>query len=257
MKNPLLLGFKGKATPRSASDVKAVADRLDIEVEKLLAVLEVEAAGSGFDHAGRPKILYEAHVFWRNLPRELREEANRQGLAWSHWERGRYPRGSDAMYETLAKAIEIDEDAALKACSWGAPQILGENFAMVGFATVQEMVAAFMDSERAQIEALAAYLEDASLGITLRCGDWAGFARVYNGPSYSVHRYDERLEEAYQRLIAHREPAAPEPVPAPVVVPSPLAAATVTATVTQLANAKQNAAPSPFPADGSGSGSGA
>lgn len=224
MNSPLASGFKGKAQARSEADIKAVASALDLEVEKLMAVLEVEAAGSGFDRAGRPKILYEAHVFWRNLPAGLREEANRQGLAWAHWERGRYPRGEDAMYETLARACAIDETAALMACSWGLPQILGENFAVAGFGSVQEMVLAFMDSEKAQIAALAAYLEDRSLVTTLRAGDWAGFAQLYNGPAYSVHRYDERLEAAYDRLVAARKPPVEAPPPAApvaaVVAPS-------------------------------------
>jgi len=47
--------------------------------------MEVEAAGSGFDSRGRPKMLFEPHVFYRNLPASMRGEAERQGLASAKW----------------------------------------------------------------------------------------------------------------------------------------------------------------------------
>jgi hypothetical protein len=223
--SPFARGFKGRATLAGAAVIAAIAAKIKVEEAVLRAVLRVEAPRGPFDERGRPTILYEGHVFWRNLPVELREEANRQGLAWPHWDRTRYPKGGqDPMYAALARACEIDEAAALKACSWGSPQILGENHAMVGFATVEAMVVAFMDSEDAQIGALAAYIDAANLEIQLRAKDWAGFAQVYNGPGYATHRYDERLAEAYAELappppVADPAPSAASPAPAPAPAP--------------------------------------
>lgn len=214
MNSPREALFKGTATPMAASALAAAASRINVEEAQLRAVLHVEAPNGGFDSKGRPTILFERHVFWRNLPLEQREGANRAGLASSHWEPGRYPRTSDAMYELLERACAIDEAAALKACSWGRPQILGENHRMVGFASVQEMVLAAMAGEAEQLNMMVAFIDAANLEIPLRMSDWEGFAQGYNGPQYARNRYHERLQEAYERFRAED----PEPVADPDTV---------------------------------------
>lgn len=240
---PRSKAFKGAAKPADPSAIAVIADRIGVEKEVLMAVLRVEAPRGPFDARGRPVILYEGHVFWRNLSPDLREDANRQRLAWPHWDRTLYPRGGqDPMYAALERACEIDETAALKACSWGGPQILGENHAMVGFETVQEMVLAFMEGEAEQIAAFAAYIDAANLEIQLRAKDWAGFAQIYNGPGYTAHRYDERIAEAYAELKAAAE--ATEATEAPPPPPPPARPARVQA---------PRSAPPP-PPDGGGNG---
>ena len=37
--------------------------------------------------------------------------------------------------------------------------------------------------------------------------DWAGFARIYNGPSYWQNHYDIKLAEQYQRLASGSVPS--------------------------------------------------
>ncbi|PWR39208.1 hypothetical protein DK320_15240, partial [Listeria monocytogenes] len=75
----------------------------------------MESAGSGYDKQGRVLILFEPHVFWRCLPKDKRERAHAMRLAYPKWRRD-YPADS---YPRLLKAMEIDEEAALKACSYG------------------------------------------------------------------------------------------------------------------------------------------
>jgi hypothetical protein len=229
--SPRALGFKGASKLLEVADIEAAAAELGVEYAKLRAVLHVEASGSGFDGRGRPKILYEAHVFWRNLPAGIREEANRRGLAWPHWLPGRYPRGSDAMYEQLEKACEMHEEAALKACSWGIAQILGENHKAVGYPAVVEMVLDAMKGEREQLDMLVAFIDNIGLTVPLRMGDWEAFAARYNGPSYRVNAYHTKMAEAYVRFrdearLAPPLPAAPKsaaatPSPSPQSAPAP------------------------------------
>lgn len=219
---PRTAGFKGAAKLLDVADIEAAAAELGVEYAKLRAVLHVEASGSGFDARGRPKILYEAHVFWRNLPTGMREEANRRGLAWPHWQPGRYPRGSDAMYEQLEKACDLHEEAALKACSWGIAQILGENHKAVGYPAVVEMVIDAMKGEREQLDMLVAFIDNIGLTIPLRMGDWEAFAARYNGPAFRVNAYHTKMAEAYERFRneARQAPILPVAPKSPAAAPS-------------------------------------
>ena len=90
-------------------------------------------------------------MFYRNLSGAERDEAVRQGLAYPKWGRSPYLKSSDARYEWLKAACKINETAALKSCSYGMSQILGEN-SMVGFETIQAMVTAFMRDEEEHVE---------------------------------------------------------------------------------------------------------
>jgi hypothetical protein len=40
---------------------------LGVEPEVVMAVAEVESSGDGFLPTGEPKILFEPHIFWREL----------------------------------------------------------------------------------------------------------------------------------------------------------------------------------------------
>jgi N-acetylmuramidase len=171
------------------------AGLLGIEVPRLRAVLKVEAAGSGYDKAGRVLILFENHVFWRCLPVELRGQAQAAGLAYPKWGTRKYPADS---YPSLLKAIELHPEAAFKACSYGLPQILGENHKQAGYKTAQEMFEAFRDKgESEHVAAMARFIRaNPKMHDALKRGDMAGFASRYNGPGYRKNEYDVRLIRA-------------------------------------------------------------
>ena len=48
-------------------EIVAAAKRLQIEPCALQAVCTVESSGQGFLPSGKPKILFEGHIFWREL----------------------------------------------------------------------------------------------------------------------------------------------------------------------------------------------
>jgi len=195
-------GFKGAAVRLAPSDLAMIAEEAGIELPALRAVVTVEAAGSGFDSAGRPKILFEPHVFFRNLDPEYRAEAVAEGLAYPRWGQKPYPKGNDAQYERLVDAMEYDVEAALKSCSWGLGQIMGGNHKLVDFNDVEAMVLACMDSEAAQLRMMVAFIRNSGLLDEVRRRDWAEFARGYNGPGFAKNQYDVKLAQAYDRFAA-------------------------------------------------------
>src|SRR5688572_25797751 len=144
------LDFKGRAKQLEDIDLPRIGETIGVGEDVIHMLLEVESLGDGFDKQSRPKMLFEPHVFDRNLKGEEREVARDVGLAYPKWRRN-YPADS---YPRLKNAIAINETAALKAASWGASQILGENHRKAGYDTPQEMVAAFMDDEDNHVEAM-------------------------------------------------------------------------------------------------------
>jgi hypothetical protein len=206
-------GFRGAAKRIEDRDIPRVASRIGCGEDELHAFMDVEASGSGFDAKGRPKMLFEPHVFWRNLKGAEREQAAKQGLAYPAWGTKRYPSDS---YPRLAKAIAINETAALKAASWGLGQILGENHKLAGYATPQAMVRAFMDDEEHHLEAIVSFLIKKRLAGHLKAHSWDKVALGYNGKSYAKHNYHGRMAKAYARWAKIKDTAyAPVPKPKP------------------------------------------
>lgn len=224
--------FQGAAKRLDDIDLPRVGALIGVGEDEIHAILDVEARGSGFDPQGRPKILFEPHVFYRNLSGAKRTAAVKAGLAYARWRPGAYGPES-AQYPKLARAMAIDETAALKACSWGLGQILGENHKMIGYATVQAMVAAFVESEAAHLEGVIRFIQKAGLADEVRRHDWTGLARGYNGASYAKHGYHTRLAAAFRKwqripdtpYTAGKNPAqntpAPTPLPKGGVIASP------------------------------------
>lgn len=193
-----MTSFAGPARRRTAEGMQHAADLIGCELAALKAVIEVETKGSGFDSLGRPRILFEPHVFYRNLTGAKRTAAVKAGLAYRDWKPGAYGPNS-AQYPRLAKAMAIDRVAALKACSWGLPQILGENHRAAGFDSVDAMVDAFEEGEDEQLAAMADFVKASKLDGFLRRKQWAAFAKGYNGAGYKANTYDVKLADAYRK----------------------------------------------------------
>lgn len=60
-------GFKGRAKRLDDIDLPRIGHRIGVGEDELHAFMDVETSGGGFDPQGRPKILFEPHVFYRNL----------------------------------------------------------------------------------------------------------------------------------------------------------------------------------------------
>jgi hypothetical protein len=178
----------------------ATATFLACEVAALKATVEVEGAGRGMLDKGKPRILFEPHIFWRQLkakgidPTGYAEK--NPDLLSPTWKPGNYGPIS-SQYDKLGRASAIDEEAALMSASWGTFQIMGQLYLQCGFSTVQEFAAAMAKGPDEQMIAFGRYLLSADYADELRQRDWKAFARQYNGPAYTKNKYDEKLQNAY------------------------------------------------------------
>lgn len=215
------MNFRGPARPLTDSDVWIIAGYLGVHVAAIRAVLAIESAGRGFGLDKRPIILNEPHIFFRELTSAAkRQQAVAEGLAYQRQGMKPYPKTQAERYAWLDKAMEIDEEAALKSCSWGLGQVMGFNYRVAGFSTVQEFVAAMTASEGAHLYAMARFIVSNNLQGHLRSLSWADFARGYNGAGYAANKYDTKLDAAY----AGRPGS--EKVTPPAATPAQLAALT-------------------------------
>jgi hypothetical protein len=182
-------------------DFERAAKALGCDVPTVRAVAEVEAAGKGFLPDGRPQILYEAHVFHRLTNGRHAAEKDRRGAALSvpKWDKSLYGRGGAAQHERLEDAASHDWDAAHKAASWGMFQILGSNYGVVGYPSIQSFVDAMHWGAGAHLDAFVAFVKSNKLDVALRNHDWETFARRYNGTGYVANQYDTKLEQAWKK----------------------------------------------------------
>ncbi|MFZ2309589.1 MAG: N-acetylmuramidase family protein [Rhodoferax sp.] len=179
----------------SDQDFKDAAASLGCQEAAIRAVCKVEAPRGGFNPDDSVVTLFEGHKFYKFTNGRFAVQA--PDLCYPRWTRQYYGKNWGEERERLARAIELDEKAALMSASWGKFQIMGFNFSMVGFDTVNQFVAAMESGEPAQLKAFVQFVRTAGLAPSLRRLDWAGFAHGYNGPAYAENDYDGKLALAY------------------------------------------------------------
>jgi len=173
----------------------------------LHAIMDVEAPKSGFDGQGRPRILFDPHIFYRELGEGAeRDAAVKQGLAYASWKLGTYGKESE-QYGKLERAMKIDANAALRSCSWGRGQIMGFNHALAGYPNAEAMVTAFAASEASQIQGIVRFMASKKLDVHLRKidqlkqpstpYDWRPVAAGYNGSGYAQNGYHTKLAQRH------------------------------------------------------------
>lgn len=213
--------FKGNANRIDDIDLPKIGAQIGVGEDEIHAVIDVEAAGSGFDSQGRPRILFERHHFYRRLKGAKLKRAIKEGLAVRRWSRATYNKDQ---YQLLQRAMKIDETAALQSASWGMGQIMGWNHGPAGFENVQNMVRAFMEDEEFHLQAMIDFIKSNNLDDNLRNHDWEGFAEGYNGAGYKQNKYDEKLAASFAKWSRIKDtpypPDKPEPKP---IIKSPKA----------------------------------
>jgi peptidoglycan hydrolase-like protein with peptidoglycan-binding domain len=178
------------------ADFQRAARTLQCEVASIKAVAEVESRGDGYLASGRPKILFEAHVFSRKTQHKY--DRTNPDISSPSWNRALY-KGGEKEYERLEKAMALNTEAALESGSWGRFQIMGFNYRNAGFASVETFVNAMFESEGRQLDAFTSFLQATGLAAPLREKRWADFARGYNGEGFAANQYDVKLKAAYDK----------------------------------------------------------
>ena len=190
---------------RIKGSLDELARQYDLEPAVILAIQSVESGNNGYLPDGRPKILFEGHVFWRQLKNAGINPADHvkgnEDILFERQDRSKYI-GGKAEYVRLEKAQKIDRIAALKSASWGEFQIMGFNHKTVGYPDVDSFVESTKQPGAGQIRAVLAFMQNNKLLPLVRGPDkqWAKFARSYNGAGYAKNHYDEKLQKAYERF---------------------------------------------------------
>jgi hypothetical protein len=198
------LGWNGSVEEKQLkeADIVAVANDLRVEVPSIKAVFEVEARGKGFLSDGRPKILFEGHIFWSQLRKRGKDPAAfapaHPDILYPRWTKEHY-KGGVAEYDRLSRAQGIEPDAALASASWGTFQIMGFNYKLCGYNSVAAFVESNYRNEGEHLKAFASFVSSAGLLTALQRKDWPAFARGYNGPEYAQNKYDSKLAAAYAK----------------------------------------------------------
>jgi hypothetical protein len=192
-------------------DFQKLAKLYGYEAYAIKAVCQVEASNSGYDSQGRIKVQFEPKHFsnylkQKNIEHEITYKLDKKGYEQYVIQAGEITisNGIDTNggeFAAFEMACEIDKDSAIKATSWGLPQILGKYHALLGYKTPTEMVKAFEQSEYNQLQGMLDFIKaNPSLHKALKNKDWELFAKYYNGPLYKKFAYDTRMEKAYQEI---------------------------------------------------------
>jgi len=212
--------FEGEVLSRTV----AVAKAHRIEPQALLAVVEVESAGKSMEMDGKtPCLLFERHIFYRELKKAgktlqlARAEAN--GLAVSAWSPSTQYKDEGTSEKRPAlfnRAANIDEECAIRSCSWGVGQTMGFLAEEMKFTNARAMLAYMRaGGVPAQVECMVREIENKSLGPKLNAHSWAAFAKVYNGPGYATNHYDTKMAAAYIKWSKATLPSPADLPPAP------------------------------------------
>ena len=191
------------------NDFVLAAQLLIVEVSAIKAVCKVEAPKGGFFIDDRPAILYEPFKFGGltgnvhdNVVVQI-DNINYPLSLKGRWNRERAMYGpSTIQYYKLEAAKKLNEEAALKCCSWGKFQILGENYKEAGFDSVHAFVNAMQIGEREHLMAFVKYIKSRKLDDFLRRKAWPQFAEKYNGPGYAQNKYDVKLAAADREFLS-------------------------------------------------------
>lgn len=188
---PLL--FSNRTAPAvSDMEMAGFARRIGITTKQMRAISIVESGGAAFDNRGRPKILFERHVFHRRT-------SGRYGVQpWSNPKAGGY---GESSWTKLTAAASVSPIDAFAACSWGKFQVMGFHAAALGFSTALDLAWATVLSEAGSYDLLLRYIQvnglsDEARLLSTNPNDCRPFARSYNGTGYERNEYHIKLARA-------------------------------------------------------------
>lgn len=185
------------------ADYEAAAAKLGhgVTVAHMRASKKVEAPRGAYDDDGRPTNLFERHVFARNTSPKNRFNASHPAISGPAYGPGGYGAFS-AQYGKLQQAFALDPNAACEACSWGAFQVLGENWADLGYESPIDMVVQLAKSEAAHLDSYVRFIQHNHLEDELAAckpnnpASCEPFVSRYNGPGFKRFNYHHNFAAA-------------------------------------------------------------
>jgi hypothetical protein len=175
---------------------RVAAELLGCDVAAVKTVNKVEG-GRAFLSDGRPVILFEPHVFHRMTVGMYDETDPEISNPVPLYKRGGY--GSYAkQWERFEQAARRDESSAIQSASWGAFQVLGQNWHEVGYSSPFHFRRAMEAAVAEHLFAFVRYCQATGAAEALRDHRWGDFALIYNGKDAASVKYAEKLQAAYE-----------------------------------------------------------
>jgi hypothetical protein len=194
------------STPQTITwdQIVALANRLTVDPNVLNAVYLTESSGNGYLPSGRVKILFEGHVFWRNLVKfkldpKLYVKGN-EDILYKVWTKKFY-KGGEGEYTRLYRAMDLHESSGLCAASYGAFQVLGENYEDLGYPDPKTFVLKMCEGGESQLEVFGQFLKFKGIIKYMKQKNWDRIAYLYNGSGYKTNRYDVIMNQNYTRSV--------------------------------------------------------
>ncbi len=169
-----------------------LAEKLGFDPAVAVATVAAESGGRAFGPDGRMIIRLENHIFWSNWGKYHPDVFNMYfqldnaqyghayrpapDVAWRKFH-------GDHLEEWNAfnLAQQLDARAAKLSISMGLMQIMGFNYSMIGYASVEAMFEAFQSEERIQLIGFFDFVKSRGAVPALQSKDFVRFARLYNG----------------------------------------------------------------------------
>lgn len=178
--------------------LKVLSSTIDIDPAAAAAVLVVESGGKAFVD-GRMVIRFENHIFYdhwgKSNPTTFRNHFTFAPA--KRWTEHKFRADRNAPFTSFhgnqsnewrvfELARGLNESAAMRSISMGAPQIMGFNHAAIGYDSVQAMFNNFQSDVRFQILGMFDFIKGAGstsrMVQALQRGQFEQFATRYNGP---------------------------------------------------------------------------
>lgn len=204
------------------ADIESAAAELKCEPGLIYAIAKQESAHSSFIQVANrtvPTILYERHQFAKYSEHAYdkdyhdisgraykRARKNKKG-EWIELKTGEELASEDvygpsglSQYKRLSKAYQLNQDAALNACSWGKFQIMGFNYKVAGFGSVKEFVKAMSKNDAEHLKAFLKFAKSNKVLIKgLQDKNFEAIAEGHNGSGWRLinPEYTSNLEKYY------------------------------------------------------------
>ncbi len=192
-----------------------LAARLGTDPAVAVAVVAAESGGRSSGPDGRMIIRFENHIFWSNWGKYHPDTFNTlfQFSANRSWEGHLYRPSPDAAWRefhgnpieewnVLGVAQRLDDAAAKLSISMGLVQIMGFNYTMIGYPTIQAMFKAFSADIRMQLLGFFDFVKSRGAIPAMQTRDFVRFALLYNGQGQEVTygAIIQRYYDAFQAL---------------------------------------------------------
>jgi len=180
--------------------VRKIAKEFNLEYATLMAFIEVESGGRGFDkNTGKIIIQFEPAIFRqkvRNAPEGAwcKNKVDVQSREWI----------------AFNNAFKLNPNAAMESTSIGIGQVMGFHYKRLGYTSVGEMWDDAKTGLDRQVWQMAKFIAtDNRLVNALRLKNWHLVATYYNGAGYrqlaaKIGRepYDISMQKAYEKYQA-------------------------------------------------------